>query len=61
MKVNIVVYYMLMPLSWAVMIDYIARLPFFSLMLILAWVLFLWKDTMPFRARCDILLLFNEK
>ena len=52
-EVNIVVYYLLIPLSWAVMIDYIAGLPFLSPMYIMAWIIFLWKDPMKFRDRCD--------
>ena len=52
-EVNIIVYYLLIPLSWAVMIDYIAGLPFLSPMYIMAWIIFLWKDPMKFRDRCD--------
>ena len=52
-EVNIIVYYLLIPLSWAVMIDYIAGLPFLSPMYIIAWIIFLWKDPMRFRDRCD--------
>lgn len=52
-EVNIIVYYLLIPLSWAVMVDYITMQPFLSLMYIIAWVIFLWKDPMKFRDRCD--------
>ena len=52
-EVNIIVYYFLIPLSWAVMIDYITKMPFLSIMYIIAWILFLWKDPMKFRDRCD--------
>ena len=52
-EVNIIVYYMLIPLSWTVMIDFITQLPLMSPMFIVAWILFLWKDTMKFRNRCD--------
>ena len=52
-EVNIIVYYLLIPLSWAIMIDYIAGLPFLSPMYIIAWIIFLWKDPMTFRDRCD--------
>lgn len=51
--VNIVVYYLLIPLSWAAMIDYITKLPFLTPMYIIAWIVFLWKDKMTFRDRCD--------
>ena len=52
-EVNIIVYYLLIPLSWVVMIDYITLLPFLTPMFIIAWGIFLWKDTMKFRDRCD--------
>lgn len=52
-EVNIVIYYLLIPLSWAAMIDYITKMPFLSIMYIVAWILFLRKDPMKFRDRCD--------
>ena len=52
-EVNIIVYYMLIPLSWAVMIDYITMMPILTPMFIVGWVIFLWKDPMRFRDRCD--------
>lgn len=52
-EVNIIVYYLLIPLSWAVMIDYITMMPILTPMYIIAWVIFLWKDPMKFRDRCD--------
>ena len=52
-EVNIIVYNLLIPLSWAAMIDYITKMPFLSIMYIIAWILFLWKDPMKFRERCD--------
>ena len=52
-EVNIIVYYLLIPLSWVVMVDYITMMPFLTPMYIIAWVIFLWKDQMKFRDRCD--------
>lgn len=52
-EVNIIVYYLLIPLSWAVMIDYITMMPFLTPMYIIAWIIFLWKDQKKFRDRCD--------
>ena len=52
-QVNIIVYYLLIPLSWTVMIDYLTKLPFLSPMFVLAWIVFLWKDPMKFRDRSD--------
>lgn len=52
-EVNIIIYYMLIPLSWTVMVDYITALPLLTPMFIIGWIIFLWKDTMKFRDRCD--------
>lgn len=52
-EVNIIVYYLFIPLSWAVMIDFISMLPLLSPMYIWGWVVFLWKDPIKFRNRCD--------
>ena len=52
-EVNIIVYYLLIPLSWAVLVDYITMLPFLAPIYIIAWLVFLWKDPMKFRNRCD--------
>lgn len=52
-EVNIVIYYLLIPLSWAAMVDYITKMPFLSIMYIIAWIIFLRKDPMKFRDRCD--------
>ena len=52
-EVNIIVYYLLIPLSWTVMIDYLTKLPFLSPMFVLAWIVFLLKDPMNFRDRSD--------
>jgi hypothetical protein len=51
--VNIIVYYMVIPLSWTIMIDYITKIPFLTLILVSAWITFCWKDKMEFRNRCD--------
>lgn len=52
-EVNIIVYYLLIPLSWMLMIDYITMLLFLTPLFIIAWGIFLWKDPMKFRNRCD--------
>ena len=52
-EVNIVIYYLIIALSWTVMVDYITMLPFLTPMYIIAWIVFLWKDPLKFRDRCD--------
>ena len=53
-EVNIIVYYLVIPLSWTIMLDYITRMPFLTPLFILAWIVFIWKDKMKFRVRCDL-------
>lgn len=53
-EVNIIVYYLVIPLSWTIMLDYITRMPFLTPLFLLAWIVFIWKDKMDFRARCDL-------
>lgn len=52
-EVNIIVYYLVIPLSWTIMLDYITRMPFLTPLFLLAWIVFIWKDKMDFRTRCD--------
>lgn len=52
-EVNIIVYYLVIPLSWTLMLDYITRMPFLTPLLTSAWIVFIWKDKMKFRDRCD--------
>ena len=52
-EVNIVIYYLLIPLSWVIMADYLTKLPFLTPMFAMAWIIFLWKDHLRFRDRCD--------
>ncbi len=52
-EINIIVYYLIIPLSWTLMFDYITRIPFLTPMFLLAWIIFIWKDEMTFRNRCD--------
>lgn len=52
-EVNIIVYYLVIPLSWTLMLDYITRMPFLTPMFMSACIVFIWKDKMIFRNRCD--------
>ena len=52
-EVNIIVYYLVIPLSWTLMLDYITKMPFLTPLLTSAWIVFIWKDKMKFRNRCD--------
>lgn len=53
-EVNIIVYYLVIPLSWTLMLDYITKMPFLTPLLTSAWIVFIWKDKMKFRNRCDL-------
>ena len=53
-EVNIIVYYLVIPLSWMVMVDYIINMPYLSPFVILGCVIFLLNFNMKFRNRCDL-------
>ena len=50
---KIIVYYLVIPLYWTLMLDYITKMPFLTPLLTSAWIVFIWKDKMKFRNRCD--------
>jgi len=52
-EVNIIVYYLLVPLSWTMMFDYITRLPLSTPALLMVWGVIIWKTRGHFRASCD--------
>lgn len=53
-EVNIIVYYMLVPLSWCIMLDVIIGLPIFSPLLIVGEGIILWHHRHDFSKFCDI-------
>ena len=40
-EINIIVYHLIIPLSWTLMVDYITRMPFLTPMFLLAWIIFI--------------------
>ena len=51
--INIIVYYMLVPLSWTVMLDIILGMPITTPILVIVWVIILWLKRKNFRTWCD--------
>ena len=54
-EINIIVYYLIIPLTWTVMVDIIIGVPLFTTLLILAWFYILNKlrTKRNFRIWCD--------
>ena len=54
-EINIIVYYLIVPLTWTVMLDLIIGVPIFTSLLILAWMYILTKikTKRNFRIWCD--------
>ena len=52
-EINVIVYYLIIPLSWCIMGDYILRHPYLSIACILTWVYLLIKNHDCFTAWCD--------
>jgi len=51
--INIIVYYMLVPLSWTVMLDIILGMPITTPILVIVWAIILWLKRKNFRTWCD--------
>ena len=54
-EINIIVYYLIIPLTWTVMLDLIIGFPIFTILLILAWTYIFFKTRSKgvFRIWCD--------
>ena len=53
-EVNILVYYLLIPLSWALIVDYKVGIPILSSLLLVLWSYLIWKTWHRFSIFCDI-------
>ena len=53
-EINIIVYYLFIPLSWCIMLDYIMGLPITTPIWILLWVYIFWSKRKFFRQWCDV-------
>lgn len=53
-EVNILVYYLLIPLSWTVILDYKVGFPVFTILLLLLWSCLYWKVRKNFKTFCDV-------
>ena len=53
-EINIIVYYLIIPLSWCIMLDYIIGLPITTPIWILLWVYIFWSKLKFFRQWCDV-------
>lgn len=54
-EINIIVYYLIIPLTWTVMLDFIIGVPIFTILLLLGWdyVLAKIRTRSVFRIWCD--------
>lgn len=53
-EVNILVYYLLIPLSWAAIVDYKTGYPVLSILLLLLWSCIFWGTRGRFSLFCDV-------
>ena len=53
-EINIIVYYLFIPLSWCIMLDYIIGLPITTPLWILLWVYIFWSKRKFFKEWCDV-------
>ena len=52
-EINIIVYYLIIPISWFMMLDYIIGLPIITPIWILLWIYIFWSKRKFFRQWCD--------
>ena len=52
-EINIIVYYLIIPLSWCIMLDYIIGLPITTPIWILLWIYIIWSKRKFFKEWCD--------
>ena len=52
-EINVIVYYLLMPLSWTIMVDIIIGLPILTSILLGVWSYFFIKTRNVFKMWCD--------
>ena len=53
-EINIIVYYLIIPLSWFILLDYIIGLPITTPIWILLWIYIFWSKRKFFRKWCDV-------
>ena len=52
-EINIIVYYLIIPMSWCVMLDIIVRFPVFTPLWNILWIYIFWIKRKFFRQWCD--------
>lgn len=60
-EVNILVYYLLIPLTWTVMLDFILRIPITTPLLLLAWMGIFIATRGRFRQWCDKAFVLSQQ
>lgn len=53
-EINIIVYYLIVPLTWCIMLDYIYKLPILTTLWVILWIYILWSKRKFFREWCDV-------
>ena len=52
-EINIIVYYLIIPMSWCVMLDIIVRFPIFTPLWSVLWIYIFWTKRKFFSQWCD--------
>ncbi len=52
-EINIIFYYLIIPLSWCIMLDYIIGLPITTPIWVAIWIYIFWSKRKFFRLWCD--------
>ena len=59
-EVNILIYYLFIPLSWAIMADYIIGIPLLSVLFLSLWIYIIYKIRHNFSHYCNVLFRLSQ-
>lgn len=60
-EINIIVYYLIIPMSWCVMLDIIVRFPIFTPLWSILWIYIFWTKRKFFRQWCDTVFRLSQE
>ena len=60
-EINIIVYYLIIPMSWCVMLDIIVHFPVFTPLWSILWIYIFWTKRKFFRQWCDTVFILSQE
>jgi hypothetical protein len=60
-EINIIVYYLIIPMSWCVMLDIIIHIPIFTSLWSILWIYIFWTKRKFFSQWCDVVFSLSQE